>query len=203
MGGLTRLKDGALGVPFEGKTLYFRPVTLHFAGGVKEDVFARAQKPLQDILENPVFDHLKSMVNAKYSRYLPLKVGLFLGQLKERHDPFYREFLNPYGDEKYGTFRLLESNETGKNGVLIVVANKGMYHAVNCPDTISGIVNDTFGRISPEDCFLTGDPIRCRVNALLCNNKKEVGLYIHPCEKEEDRAQITETLTRYISAGSA
>ena len=198
-GGLMQLKDGSLIVPFQEKTLYFKPVKLNFSGGLREDVFARAQKPLQDLLETPAFSLLLPQVNAKYSRYLSMKSGLFLGQLKERHDPFYQEFLNPYGDEKYGTFRLEDSHEADKKGVLIVVVNKGIYHAVNCRDTFRGIINDLFGRISAEDCLLSGDSTRCRINALLCNNRNTAGIYIQTCEKEDERIHITEILKGFIS----
>jgi hypothetical protein len=194
-----QLKDGSLIVPFLEKTLYFKPVKLNFSGFVREDVFARAQKPLKEILENPAFSHLLPQVHAKYSRYLSMKSGLFLGQLKERHDPFYREFLNSYGDEKYGTFRLEDSYEADKKGVLIVVVNKGIYHTVNCQDTFRVIINDLFGRISAEDCLLSGDSTRCQINALLCNNRNNAGIYIHTCEKEEERQHITEILKGYIS----
>lgn len=193
-GGLTQMKDGSLVVPFKEKTLYLKPVKLNFSGGVKEDLFARVQTPLQELLKNPAFSHLLSPVNAKYSRYLPMQTGLFLGQLKQRHDPFYREFLNIYGDEKYGTFRLEESNEGSKKGVLIVVVNRAMYHVVNCPDTFRVIINDTFGRISSDDCLLTGDSTRCRINALLCTNRNDAGIYIHPVEKEDERTHIAEIL---------
>jgi hypothetical protein len=198
-GGLMQLKDGSLIVPFKEKTLYFKPVKLNFSGGIKKDIFARAQKPLKEILENPAFSHLLPQVNAKYSRYLSMKSGLFLGQLKERHDPFYREFLNSYGDEKYGTFRLEDSYEADKKGVLIVVVNKGIYHTVNCQDTFRVIINDLFGRISAEDCLLSGDSTRCRINALLCNNRSASGVSLHTCEKEEERQHITEILKGYIS----
>jgi hypothetical protein len=198
-GGFTQLKDGSLLVPFQEKTLYFKPVKLNFSGGVKEDIFSRVQKPLQKILENPAFGHLLTQVNAKYSRYLPMKSGLFLGHLKERHDPFYREFLNSYGDEKYGTFRLEDSPEADKKGVLIVVVNKGIYHAVNCQDTFRIIINDSFGRISAEDCLLSGDSTRCQMNALLCNNKNASGISIHTCEKEEERKFIIDILKGSIS----
>ena len=199
LGGLTHMKDGSLVVPFKEKTLYFKPVKLNFSGGVREDFFARAQTSLQEILKNPAFSHLLSPVNAKYSRYLPMKSGLFLGQLKERHDPFYREFLNFYGDEKYGTFRMEESNEGSKKGVLIVVVNRGMYHAVNCPDTFRIMINDTFGRISSDDCLLIGDSTRCRINALLCNSRNDARIYTHPVEKEDERTHITEILKGFIS----
>jgi hypothetical protein len=199
-GGLAQLKDGSLVVPVGEKTLYFKPVKLNFTGGVREDLFARVQKPLQEIIKNPAFSHLLPAINARYSQCLPLKTGLFLSQLKERHDPFYREFLNIYGDEKYGAFRLEDPREGDKKGVLVVVVNWGIYHVVNCPDTIRGIINDTFGRISPEDCLLSGDSSRCRMNALLCTNKKDAGIYIHTSGDEEERIHITELLKGFISA---
>jgi hypothetical protein len=192
------LKDGSLAVPVEGKTLYFRPVALRFAGGVKEDTFARGQKILEDVLEDPVFHHLKPVVQAKYSRYLGMKTGLFLGQLKERHDPFYREFLNRFGDERYGSFRAEESGEIGKKGVLIVVVNRALYEVVDCRDSFRTMINDTFGRVGPEDCLLSGDPIRCKVNAVLCTHKKEAGLYVHAAEAEEVRVRLTTTLRGHV-----
>jgi len=198
-GGLTYMKDGSLVVPFKEKTLYFKPVKLNFPGGVKEDLFARVQTPLQEMLKNPAFSHLLSPVNTKYSRYLPMKSGLFLGQLKERHDPFYREFLNSYGDEKFCTFRMEESNDGNKKGVLIVVVNRGMYYAANCPDTFRVMINDTFGRISSDDCLLSGNSTRCRINALLCTGRNDAGMYIHLSENEDERTHITEILKGFIS----
>ena len=193
-GGFSQLKDGSLVVPSGEKTLYFKPVKLLFCGGLRENVFARAQKPLQEILKKPAFSHLVSAVNARYSRYLPLKSGLFLGQLKERHDPFYREFLNIHGDEKYSSFRLEGSHEGDKKGVLIVVVNREIYDAFNCPDTFRVKINDTFGHIFPKDCFLSGDCTRCRINALISNNRKVTGIYVHPCDNEEERLHFTEIL---------
>lgn len=196
---LTGLKDGSLAVPVLGKILYFRPLSLHFAGSVREDVFAREQKTLEELLGQQEFEHLRSPVNAKYSRYLPLKTGLFLGQLKERHDPFYREFLNPFGDEKYGTLRVEASFETEKKGILIVVVNRGLYYAISSSDPLHMIINNRFGRIGSADCLLSGDPVRCRINALLCTNKKEAGLYIHPVEHEEERLAVTHAIDGLIA----
>ena len=36
------------------------------------------RKPWKNSWSNPAFEHLRSPVNAKYSRYLPMKTGLFL-----------------------------------------------------------------------------------------------------------------------------
>jgi hypothetical protein len=198
---LTPLKDGSLAVPVTGKLLYFRPVTLRFSGSVRDDAFARVQKTLSELLENPVFEHLRSPVNAKYSRYLPMKTGLFLSQLKERHDPFYREFLNPYGDEKYGTFRAEETKDTEKQGVLMVVVNRGLYQVLDVMDPLSTIIGNRLGRTGPDDCLLSGDPVRCRINALLCNNKKEAGLYFFVEEREDERLTVIHAIEAIIAAG--
>ena len=198
---LTPLKDGSLAVPVFGKLLYFHPVTLRFSGSVRDDAFARVQRSLEELLENPVFEHLRSPVNAKYYRYLPLKAGLFLSQLKERHDPFYREFLNPYGDEKYGTFRAEETRETEKRGILIVVVNRGLFQVLNSLDPLQTTINNRLGRTGPDDCLLSGDPTRCRINALLCNHKKETGLYFFPAENEKERLSVIHAIDEIIAVG--
>ena len=69
--------------------------------------------------------------------------------------------------------------------------NRGLYHVVNSPDPLQITINNRLGRIGPDDCLLSGDPVRCRINALLCNNKKEAGLYSHPLEKEDERLSVT------------
>jgi hypothetical protein len=199
VGGLTQLKNGSLVVPYGEKTLYFKPVKLDFSGPVREDYFARVQKPLEELIKNPVFSHLLSPVQARYSQCLPLKTGLFLHQLKERQDPFYREFLNIYGDEKYGTFRLGDAKEGDKQGVLIVVVNRSLFAVINCSDSIRGTITNTLGRISPEDCLLSGDWSRCRINALLCTSKKDAGIFLQTSGDAEERARITETLKGFIS----
>jgi len=199
---LTCLKDGSLAVPLPGKTLYFRPVSLHFSGSVREDAFGRAQKTLEELLGQPAYEHLRSPVNAKYFRYLPMKTGLFLRQLKERHDQFYHEFLNFSGDERYGTFRAEESGETGKKGLLIVVVNLGIYHVINSPDPLGITINNRLGRIGPDDCLLSGDPVRCRINSLLCNYKKEAGLYVHADENDDRRSSVTSAIADLLPIGS-
>jgi hypothetical protein len=186
-------------VPAGEKTLYFKLVKLKFSGGVRENIFSRVQKPLEETIKNPVFNHLLPAINTRYSRYLTLKTGLFLSQLKERHDSFYREFLNIYGDETYGAFRCEDSGEGDRKGVLVVIAGGGIYAVFCCPDTIRCMINDTFGRISAEECLLSGDSIRCRINALLCNNRKDAGMYIYTSGNEEDHIRITNDLKKTIS----
>ncbi len=200
---LSSLKDGSLAVPIPGKVIYFRPVPLCFSGSVREDAFARVQKTLEEVLGHPAFLHLRSTVDGKYFRYLNMKTGLFLSQLKERHDPFYREFLNQYGDEKYGTFMTEVSTDTEKPGILIVVVNRGLYHAISSPDPLRTTINNRLGRIGPDECLLSGDPVRCRINALICNHKKEAGLYMHLVGSEEERISTSLAVHDLLTVGGA
>jgi len=198
---LTLQKDGSIAVPVRQKILYFRPVPLLFATGIRRDVFSRVQKTLSELLAQEAFFHLRSPVNARYSRYLPLRAGLFLAQLKEWHDPFYREFLNPYGDEMFGTFRVKDARGTEKKGILIVVASREVYYVTDSLEPLLTTVNDRFGRVGPEDCLLTGNPVRCRINTLLCTHKKDAGLYMLPIEDADERLSILHAIDSPCAAG--
>ena len=197
---LKKMPDGSLAIPIGGKTLYFHPLRLKFGGRTKEELFVRSQKSLSEILLVPSFAHLQEKVNAKYYRYLSLPLGLFLGQLKERYDPFYREFLNPFGDERYCSFRLAETSDTGKGGVMITVAGNEMYFATGVPDSFANAVNNRLGRVTADDCLLCGDPVKCRINALFCTGRNEAGLFIHEVREEPEQDRITKILNAHLSS---
>ena len=197
-----RLKDGSFALTLQKKTWYFRPAPFTISGPVRGGLFAKLATPLQDLLDDPAFSHLKDTVMAKYPNYLPMKAGLFLSQLKERHDPFYQEFLNPYGDEKYGTIRAGESGEIGKAGILLVVAGNTVYHACACPESFRSAINERFGRITPGLCLLNGDAVRCRINAVLCAGRGEIGLYILAGPGREDQDEIIRHLAVQDSSGT-
>ena len=193
-GTLQPMKDGSLGVPVLDKILYFKPVRLIFSGGLKEDVFEKEQKLLKDVINTPVYFHLKAKTEEKYANYLPLRLGLFLWERKEKHDPFYREFLNPWGDEKYGTFMVEDSALSGRKGVYLVVAEGKACHAGSSPASFKKTLTVEFSRITAGDCYLDRDGTRCRINALLCMQKKTASVYLHAVDNEEERARIVDEL---------
>ncbi|MEI8330133.1 MAG: hypothetical protein WCF90_00490 [Methanomicrobiales archaeon] len=193
-GPLTPMRDGSLGVPIQDKILYFKPVRLIFAGGLKEDVFEKEQRFLKDALSTPAYSALKAKTEEKYANYLPLRLGLFCWERKEKHDPFYREFLNPWGDEKFGTFMVEDSDLSGRNGVYLVVADGKACHAGYSSESFKKTLTAEFSRITAGDCYLDRDGTRCRINALLCQQKKTATVYLHAVDKEEERVRITEAL---------
>ncbi|MFA4849888.1 MAG: hypothetical protein WC626_09195 [Methanoregula sp.] len=193
-GTLLSMKDGSLGVPVLDKILYFKPVKLIFSGGLKEDVFEKEQKALKDVINSPSYSHLKAKTEEKYSNYIPLRLGLFLWERKEKHDPFYREFLNPWGDEKYGTFMVEDSDLSRRKGVYLVVIDGKATHAGHCHESFKKTLTQEFSRITAGDCYLDRDGTRCRINALLCSQRKTSSIYLHAIDNEEERIRIVDAL---------
>lgn len=194
IGTLQPMKDGSLGVPVLDKILYFKPVKLIFSGGLKEDVFEKEQGLLKDAISTPAYSHLKAKTEEKYANYLPLRLGLFLWERKEKHDPFFREFLNPWGDEKYGTFMVEDSDLSGRKGVYLVIADGKACHAGYSHESFKQTLTREFSRITAGDCLLDHDGTRCRINALLCMNKKTAAVYLHASDNEEERERIAGAL---------
>ncbi|MDO9324081.1 MAG: hypothetical protein Q7T80_03890 [Methanoregula sp.] len=193
-GTLTPMRDGSLGVPVGDKTLYFKPLRLIFSGGLKEDIFEKEPNILQDIISTPVYSHLKAKTEEKYANYLPLRLGLFCWERKEKHDPYYREFLNPWGDEKFGTFMVEDSDLSGKKGVYVVVTEGKACHAGYSHESFKKTLSQEFSRITAGDCYLDRDGTRCRINALLCLQKKIATIYLHAVDNEEERVRIVDVL---------
>ncbi len=188
------MKNGTIAIQCGEKTLYFKPVRLVFSGSARSGAFSWAQKPLRELLDLPVYSHLKELVLARYSPYLPLRIGLFLWERKERHDPFYREFLNTYGDEKFGIFRMKEPDDAGRNGVFLVVTGGEIVYGCCSHGSFGNTINGYFGRVSSHDCYLDGDEIRCRINAVLTAKKAGTGVYIHGIEDPDECRKVAETL---------
>jgi hypothetical protein len=193
-GTLIPMKDGSLGVPVHDKILYFKPVQLIFSGGLKEDLFEKEQKCLKDVISTPAYSHLKVKTEEKYANYLPLRLGLFLWERKEKHDPFYREFLNPWGDEKYGTFMVKDSDLSSRQGVYLVIADGKACHAGYSPESFKKTFTQEFSRITAGDCYLDCNGTRCRINALLCMQKKTAGVYLHAVDNNEEQLRIVDAL---------
>jgi hypothetical protein len=191
---LVVMKDGSLGVPVLAQTLYFKPVRLIFSGGLKEDIFAKEQKIVRDVISSPAYSHLKAKIEEHYANYLPLRLGIFLWERKEKHDPFYREFLNPWGDEKFGTFMAEESALSGRKGVYLVVADGKACHAGYSHESLKKTLTNEFSRITAGDCYLDRDGTRCRINALLCSQKKTAGVYLHAVDNKEEGERIAGAL---------
>lgn len=83
----------------------FEQVPLRFADDRRENVFAdKNNKTVRETLVHRRYQNLTQACTTRYSEHLDSRLGDFLLQLKRSGDPFYQEFLNPYGDLVYSTF---------------------------------------------------------------------------------------------------
>jgi hypothetical protein len=134
------------------------------------------------------------VVEARYTGYLDLKIGFFLSELKKNNDPLYRSFLNPYGDEDYCRFRVTDPQGPGKDGVWIVVTGITLRAAGTYHNGFAPMINEKVGSILPSACYRDGDAESCRINALICRNRTDAGVYVHPMAHESGMTQLLAAL---------
>jgi hypothetical protein len=177
---ITRMKDGTLGFVTENQTYYFRPLQLDISRGSSGDLFSKATEMVRDLIQRHAYNEVRQVVEAQYPGYLHLKAGAFVSELKKNHDFMYRSFLNPYGDGEYCRFRVTCPESAGTKGIWIVAIGENVRAAGICRDGFAPFFNDRVGLILPAACYRDGDPESCRINALICRNRKEAGIYVHP-----------------------
>jgi len=180
------LGDGSLVVSGTTKTLYFRPVTLRFLRGIRQDLFCHAERTLQQALESPVYAGIKPLFLQEYTRYLPLRLGPVTEELRKKNDPRYRQLLNQYGDRVFSSFAMDDASLGQKKGILLVFLQGRLCHISACHTSFSDLIDSTFGTVTPDRCYLDGDERSCRINSLTTAFREEHVFWIH--EIDEDRA---------------
>ena len=173
------MKDGALAVPCGRSTLYFRPVSLQFTGRLQRDLFARSDRTVKDVLATPAFQSVRSAVEQHHARYLPLRLGLFAGDLMRQGDPLVWDLLNRYGGGPFCLFHLRDDEQAGRKGVFMVYVQGRVCHTGACHIPFSAGIGGRVGRIMPEMCYRDGDETACRINRLVCASRTAPTLYIH------------------------
>jgi hypothetical protein len=146
------------------------------------------------IIRLPSYRHLAQVVQDDYAHYLDIPVGFFLSELKSQKDVFYREFLHNYGDETFCICRTDTGGIAAERGVFVIAARGEIRATGPCRTAFSQLVNDELGWLSPETCYRDGDPVRCRINALLCSHRRDGGIYVHPVEDDDEIARIVRDL---------
>jgi hypothetical protein len=173
------MKDGSVAVPCGRSTRYFQPVALQFTGRLQRDLFARSERTVQDVLAMPAFQPVRSAVEEKYARYLPLRLGLFAADLLRQGDPLVRELLNRYGNGPFCPFRVQNNEVAGRKGVFMIYLQGRVCYTGACHIPFSAGIGGRAGRITPDMCYRDGDGPACRINRLLCASRTTPALYVH------------------------
>ncbi len=197
----TEIKTGTRGftVDVGERTLYLVPLKIRFIGRPVTDLFAGRRDSINSILSLPEYSDCAASARAICRTFPDAPAGPFLLEAKNRCDPVYLQFLNEFGENRFCTFRAGPNPITGRRGILFAVENDVIRALCACPVSFRESVDCALGSLSPESCYRDGDAMRCRINALVCANRKEGGgLYVYPAT---DSDEIRE-LSRSIRAGT-
>jgi hypothetical protein len=157
--------------------LRFKKSDLKFSDGKYINIFSKKNnKTLAETIRSKRYSFLKEVAEEKYNNYLDYGLGVFLLELKNRQDEFYKKFLNKYGDEIYIKFEL-EPAENNCNGLYIFCKNKELKYVGKTTDSIINRVNNGYGNISPKNCFLDGQSTNCHINSLIAKDYRYISFY--------------------------
>jgi hypothetical protein len=166
-------------VIFNGNEYEFIETKLHFYGKVYTNVFEnKNNKTLQETIKHRRYSRLKNDVSAKYSQYLDMKIGTFLRCLKEIKDPFYKNFLNEYGDSYYSSFKIVEDNISRSKGIYLYCVNDVIKYVGKSTDSFVKRINNGYGKIHPKNAFIDGQATNCHINSLITSCKDDVSLFL-------------------------
>lgn len=153
----------------------FVPLFLYKTGIV--NVFKdKNNKTLLETLEHPRYCKLKQNVLINYRQHLNKPLGKFLFELMLKNDNFYKEFLNPYGDETYSKFKI--KDHLSAKGLYAFFHETQIVYIGRTHDTFGKRINFGYGNISPKNCYLDGQATNCHLNALITKNWAKVRLYV-------------------------
>ncbi len=200
-GSFAKMKDGSIAVPFGGKTLFFRSVSLQFGRSIQVAIFSRTTRTLAALLALPEYSAIKPVIERQHSRYLPVMAGSFLVEKKLRNDPLVWEFLHPFGCEDFCSFRMPDYEHAGQKGVILVLVKGKVAYIGTCHTSFGTFINDEMGRIIPDMCYRDGNETACRVNSIICAHRDSMGFFIHAMTDDRAiNALAADLTTRYLPA---
>jgi len=168
----------------------FVPAPINFGGLRISDVFGRKNnKTLGQTLQHCRYVHLADRVGRDYPTALAKPLGDFLLDLKRSGDPFYREFLNSYGDESFCQFRLGDVSFSRLKGLYCFTVTAILKYIGKSTDTFKKRITQGYGCIHPKNCYLDGQATNCHLNALIANCIQDLGLFVHPITDDEEIVQ--------------
>ena len=169
------------------KTYQFVRVSLDFVNDRQADVFGgKNNKTLRETLAHRRYQALASVCVAEYPEHLDSPLGEALLQLKASGDPFYKRFLNRYGDLTYSTFSIADPSVLRSRGVYAYCSDGAVMYIGRCKDSMRNRVNQGYGRIHPKNCFRDGQATNCHLNALITAATADVTLWLHQLHSDRE-----------------
>ncbi len=176
-------------------TLQFLRVPLTRHDGLVTNLFAdKNNKTVAETLTHRRYEHLAAPTADKYGQHLHQPLGTFLGELKSHGDPFYRRFLNKYGDLEYCTFSIADHLKS--KGLYCFSVDGVLQYIGRSHDPFGKRINQGYGRIHPKNCYLDGQATNCHLNALIASSTGQVQFFACPIEDDTEIDLLERELIR-------
>ena len=184
----------------EQVSLNFTELSMQFGDAVYQNVFrCKNNKTVAQTVMHKRYRHLAAQVAESYSESTHLPIGIFLLQLKDRRDLFYKTFLNDCGDLEYCRFRIDSHKWRKKKGIYIYTHNNVRKYVGRCLNTFEKRFNAGYGSISPKNCFKDGQKTNCHLNNLVLTNKDSLRLFVYEMTDSEEIKLLERTLIRALN----
>ena len=160
--------------------LLFKPVPLSFQDAVQVNIFAhKNNRSVTETVAHRRYAHLAPDIHHTYADALDQPLGIFLLKLKTEGDPFYRRFLNKYGDATFCSFSIHDLEIIKQQCLYIFTVQNNVRYIGKSNDTFGKRINQGSGRIHPKNCYLDGQATNCHLNALVAEYRSAITFYVH------------------------
>lgn len=135
-------------------------------------------KTLRGCLKRKRYQKNKETAEKYYKKYLDMPLPQFLNTLKKAKDKFYKDFLNPNGDNVFCQFVLKDESVLKQKGLYSYCVDGAIVYIGRCRDEFGKRINSGYGHISPKNCYLDGQSTNCHVNSLVHKNRDRISFYV-------------------------
>ncbi|MEL1135063.1 hypothetical protein AAC978_07745 [Desulfitobacterium sp. THU1] len=135
----------------------FVKVPLEFEKFDIENVFTQFDSyTLDEVLKKEKYSKFHDPVYAHYSGYLSMRLGEFLGMLKDQGDNFYKQFLNAYGDQSFCKFRMADNPFLDRKGLYLFKSENQIKYVGRVKGDLNFHlrINTGYAYISPKNCYI-------------------------------------------------
>ncbi|ATP40567.1 hypothetical protein CSE16_11180 [Solibacillus sp. R5-41] len=143
---------------------------------------------LQELVCQKKYEQLKELTEKNYVHLLEQPAGRAIQQIKNLGHPFYKQFLNNYGDLEYSRFAVKGSDEAlQKNGVYIVIVDNELVFCGVCARTFKERFNQHIGSIYAKGCFRDGTATHCHINANITQKLQTSNVHFGICPIDDKK----------------
>ena len=168
--------------------LHFRECNLEIENDSFEDLFRYLDSPktLRECVKKKRYQKNKMKAENNYKKYLDEPLPLFLYTLKKAKDEFYKDFLNPNGDNVFCRFTLKDESVLKLKGLYSYCVDGTIVYVGRCRDEFGKRINSGYGHISPKNCYLDGQSTNCHVNTLVHKYRDRISFYVLPMTNNKE-----------------